>query len=100
MGALASTLQTAGDRRDRDRSPAAHAIYMLLDADHPLDPSSRHLLEGVSEVEIARGEARGVSREVVGGKARLVLRVSDPRVSRPHAFLRRDGDRWIIQDTR
>jgi len=100
MGALASTLRTAEDRRTGDEPRVAHAIYVLLDADHPLAPSSRHRLDGVSEVEIARGEARGVAREVAGGRARLVLRVSDPRVSRPHAFLRRDGNRWIIQDTR
>jgi DNA-binding NtrC family response regulator len=100
MGALASTLRTTEDPGDRERPSAAHAIYVLLDADHPLTPSSRHRLDGVSEVDIARGEARGVAREVVGGRPRLVLRVSDPRVSRPHAFLRCDGDRWIIQDTR
>jgi sigma-54 dependent transcriptional regulator, acetoin dehydrogenase operon transcriptional activator AcoR len=100
MGQLASTLQIAEDRRDRSQPPAAHAIYRLLDADHPLEPSTRHLLEGVSEVEITRGEERGVARTVGGGKPRLSIRVSDPRVSRPHAFLRRDGERWIIQDTR
>lgn len=100
MGALASTLRTAEDRRDSDGSPAVHAIYVLFDADRPLAPSSRHRLDGVSEVEIARGEVRGAARERVGGKSRLILRVSDPRVSRPHAFMRREGDRWIIQDTR
>lgn len=100
MGALASTLQTAGGRRDRTRPASVQAIYLLFDADHPLAPSSRHRLDGVSEVEIARGEARGFARELVGGRPRLLLRVADPRVSRPHAFLRRDGDRWLIQDTR
>jgi DNA-binding NtrC family response regulator len=100
MGALASTLRTDEDRGDRDRPPAAHVVYVMLDADHPLAPSSRHRLDGVSEVEIARAEARGVAREVIGGRPRLLLRVSDPRVSRPHAFLRREGERWIIQDTR
>ncbi|HEX2691057.1 MAG TPA: FHA domain-containing protein, partial [Kofleriaceae bacterium] len=100
MGALASTLRTAEDRRDGDEPPAVHVIYVVLDADHPLAPSSRHRLDGVNEVEIARGEARSVTREIAGGKPRLVLRVTDPRVSRPHAFLRREGDRWVIQDTR
>src|SRR5262249_5034618 len=46
------------------------------------------------------GEARGVERACVGGRLRLSLRLSDPRVSRPHALLRREGDRWIIQDMR
>jgi sigma-54 dependent transcriptional regulator, acetoin dehydrogenase operon transcriptional activator AcoR len=100
MGALGSTLRTAGGPRLRDRAPAAHALYVLFDADRPLTPSSRHRLDDMSEVELTRGEARGVERAGVGGRPRLSLRLSDPRVSRPHALLRREGDRWIIQDMR
>jgi hypothetical protein len=100
MEPLATTLRTTEDRRSREERPAVHAIFVLLDADHPLAPSSRHRLDAVSEVEITRGEARGVAREVVGGRLRLVIRLSDPRVSRPHALLRRDGERWIVQDSR
>jgi transcriptional regulator of acetoin/glycerol metabolism len=100
MAMLASTLRIAETERGRGRSGAAHVLYVLFDADHPLAPSSRHRLDDVTEVEVARGEVRGVVRETAGGRSRLVLRVTDPRVSRPHAFARRDGERWIVQDAR
>ncbi len=99
MAGLASTLRIAEDR-DRGRPAVTHALYVVLDADRPLAASSRHRLDGVAEVEIARGEDRGALIDAAGGRPRMLLRVPDPRVSRPHALLRRDGERWVIQDTR
>ena len=97
MGDLGSTLRT--DNRPRDPgTTAVHALYLLFDADHPLAPSSRHRLDGVTEVEISRGGERGAAREMLGGRPRLLLKIPDPRVSRPHAFVRTYGERWIVQD--
>jgi DNA-binding NtrC family response regulator len=97
MGDLASTLRTDNHRRDPGAT-AVHVLYVLFDADHPLAPSSRHRLDAVTEVEIARGSARGATRDVVDGRPRLALKIPDPRVSRPHAFVRSYGERWIVQD--
>ena len=99
MGDLASTLRT--DNRPRESGgTAVHALYVLFDADHPLAPTSRHRLDTVTEVEIARGSERVASRDLLGGRPRLLLKIPDPRVSRPHAFVRTYGERWIVQDAR
>jgi len=100
MATLPSTLRTSADRDRRDRHAMVPVIYQLFDADHPTAPSSRHQLDTVDEVDLARGAADGVARAVEHGRSRLVLRMADPHVSRPHARLRRDGERWIIQDSR
>jgi transcriptional regulator with PAS, ATPase and Fis domain len=100
MAKLPSTLRTSTDRGRRDDPGPVQVIYQLFDADHPTAASSRHRLDPVTEVELARGETRSATRDAADGRARLVLRVADPHVSRPHARMRRDGELWVIQDSR
>jgi len=100
MAQLPSTLRTSADRRERDGQAPVEVIYQLFDADRPTAPSSRHRLDAVDEVDIARGEIRSATRAMTDGRARLSLQVCDPHVSRPHARMRRDGALWVIQDSR
>jgi DNA-binding NtrC family response regulator len=95
-----TTVRIGDERGPRDRGAAVMALYVLLEADRPLVPSSRHLLGQLDEVEIGRGDSRTVERMTIAGKQRLVVRSPDVQMSRPHALLRRESDRWIVEDAR
>jgi sigma-54 dependent transcriptional regulator, acetoin dehydrogenase operon transcriptional activator AcoR len=68
-------------------------LYRVIDSARPLDPPSRHALDGVDRVTIGRGE-RGEAR------AGRELRLSEPdnRVSGEHARLERRDDGWTLID--
>ncbi len=74
--------QTLSIMQSRGDTPgAAPYLFVLLEADRPLEGGSRHLLEGIREVTLGRGTARTVERS----GDRLVLRFPDRRMSSMHA---------------
>src|SRR5262249_43100747 len=68
------------------------ALFARLTADEPWTTSSRHVLAGVTQVEIRRGE-RAIERG-----SELVLALPDRRLSSKHARLRLVGGRWHVED--
>ncbi len=68
-------------------------LLRVVECERPMEPSSRHLLDDTTVVEIGRGE-RTVARE----GTRLVLRLPDRHLSSQHARLVRDNDRWQLED--
>ncbi len=93
------------------RAGGKYACLMVaFEGARPRAAPSRHWLTGIDQVSIGRRKrpennhsdpdtddpagARSVRRD--GGHLRV--RVSDPLVSAGHARLRRDGDRWVIED--
>ena len=84
--------------------PAARAgeghcaqLFFLLDAERPLVPPARHLLD-VDLVRIGRGVERSASRAVVTGERALWLALPDRWASTAHAQLRRALGRWVLED--
>jgi len=76
--------QTLSIMQSRGDTPgSAPYLFVLLEADRPLEGGSRHLLSGIREVTIGRGTARTVERS----GDRLVLRFPDRRMSSMHARL-------------
>lgn len=74
------------------RPPGAAALFVVLTAQQPWQPSSRHLLTGMTQVEVRRG-ARAVDRS-----RNLVLALPDQRLSSFHARLRLQDERWYVED--
>jgi transcriptional regulator of acetoin/glycerol metabolism len=70
------------------------ALIVLLTCDAPTAGSSRHALAGLDEVALGRAAAP----RTVRGDRRLELGLADPRMSRSHARLVRDLDRWVVED--
>jgi sigma-54 dependent transcriptional regulator, acetoin dehydrogenase operon transcriptional activator AcoR len=68
-------------------------LFAVLRAAEPLAPSSRHVLHGIDEVEIRRGEAPAVERG-----ERLVLHHADPWLSSVHGRLRCQRGVWSLED--
>jgi DNA-binding NtrC family response regulator len=75
-------------------------LVVLLQADAPMLPSTRHLLSDVDRVAVGRGPARGVDRTTEGGASTLSLRFPDALVSTRHAVLVRHGGGggWHVED--
>jgi transcriptional regulator with AAA-type ATPase domain len=81
------------ERLDAGLEPAPF-IFVVMECERPVVGGSRHLLAGVREVLIGRGEAR----EVIRDGARLVLRFASPWLSATHARLVADRDTWRFED--
>ncbi|HTM20595.1 MAG TPA: sigma 54-interacting transcriptional regulator [Kofleriaceae bacterium] len=83
--------QRSGDGSERSRPQ----LFQLIDCLRPLQAPWRHLLDGVDQVDLGRGE-----RAVVRDRAarRLRLRVDDGRVSTEHARLVRVPGGWLLED--
>jgi transcriptional regulator with PAS, ATPase and Fis domain len=73
-------------------SPGAAALFVVLTAHEPWAPSSRHMLTGVTRLEVQRG-ARAVDRGRILG-----LALPDRRLSSAHGRLRFDDERWQVED--
>src|SRR5256885_16125434 len=73
---------------------SAPQLYEVLHCAEPLRPPARHSLHDVEEVVLMRGETRRSERE---GKL-LRLAIPDRHLSATHARLRREGDRWRVED--
>jgi len=81
----------------RDRAPEPYLV-LALEAERPLQGSSRHFLSPFDEVRVGRGGVRECVSEVHEGKRRLTVRLTDRLVSKEHAWLIRAGDRWMLED--
>jgi DNA-binding NtrC family response regulator len=75
-------------------APNAAMLFEVLDCAHPLRPSARHLLAGLDLVVLCRGEERSAQRD----GATLKLFIPDRFMSAEHARLRREGDRFRLED--
>jgi DNA-binding NtrC family response regulator len=73
-------------------------LVVALECDRPLAGSSRHSLARVDEVLIGRGAERSCERQVVDGVARLTIRLPDRWMSATHAWLRRSGGSFLVED--
>ena len=80
----------------RRGSPAALApqLFEVLDCASPLRPPARHSLGGIDEVLFVRADDRSLQRD---GRT-LRLGVPDRYLSSAHARLRREGDRFRLED--
>jgi DNA-binding NtrC family response regulator len=99
--AARSNTQTLSERIESSRAqPTEPFLFVLFDADRPLGPMSRHALGDVDEVHLRRGVERGAFRKEEGGRRLLVLTFTDPRMSGVHAYVRRRGSTFVVEDAR
>jgi transcriptional regulator with PAS, ATPase and Fis domain len=70
-------------------------LFVILQGDRPGDGSSRHLLAGIEEVIIGRGDTRCATRARPGV---LELRLPDTRMSSTHARLCKRSDGYWLED--
>lgn len=80
---------------DQPLRPRGH-LFITLSCAHPLDPPSRHGLEGVHQVCIGRGDVRSATRSD-GGRV-LTLTLADRHASSAHARLVRHPEGWVLDD--
>ena len=87
-----STRESSGDPNSSGVMPAASAEKLGIAKDHP------HLL--VLDADGKPAEKITVTRHPVsiGRMSTSGVVLSDPNVSRRHAELRKDGDRWVLVD--
>ena len=71
-------------------------LVVALQGDDPLAGASRHVLRDVTSVAIGRGDQREVSRSAPVGPHALTLLLPDSRLSRQHARLEPEGERWVL----
>lgn len=94
-----STLTDTTDDHESSIELSAPQLIILLAADRPLEPTSRHLLTNIDRVLIGRGDRRSTSRRASRGLRVLDVRLDDRRASTEHAQIERIGsNRWAIQD--
>ena len=69
-------------------------LVLLLRADDPMAPGSRHTLDHTRLVQVGRGDAHDVRRS----NDTLSVTLPDGRVSSAHAVLTRDRTGWAVED--
>ena len=72
-------------------------LFFLLDAERPLVPPARYLLD-VESVRFGRSSDRSARRGVAAGERVLWLAFPDRWASVAHAQLRRVLGRWVLED--
>jgi DNA-binding NtrC family response regulator len=73
-------------------------LVLVCECERPLAGPSRISLARIDEVLVGRGPERSVSREFVDGAHRLTIRVPDAWMSKAHAWMRRSGGRFLVED--
>jgi len=97
---MAQTLSDVfDDRGAATRGEAVMALHVVVRANDPLQPPSRHLLDGIDVVRFARGE-RGAVRGTRDGLRQLTLHMPDPMMSSEHGRLVHARGRWLLDDPR
>lgn len=89
--------QTISTETDSTTAPARKTsayLFRVFSCDQPILEPARHDISGLSEIVITRGSRVSAVRE----NNRLVLSVSDGRISNPHARIRYNGKCWSIVD--
>ena len=91
------TYQTLRPEQLTQRAELVPILLRALECDDVGAGSSRYTLANVAEVVIGRGD-REASRTSVGQAYQLQIRIPDQRVSRDHARIVREGERWVVED--
>jgi transcriptional regulator of acetoin/glycerol metabolism len=91
------TSVSLGRGREAVTPGARPLLVMLTISDEPTVASSRHVLDGVDEVQFGRGP-RESKRTVIDGKRVLVLKIPDRRMSSDHGRLYRGASGWVLDD--
>jgi DNA-binding NtrC family response regulator len=95
---IEETLRTGAEEQVDPDAPGDAHLFVVLEADGPLAPPTRHALAGVDRVVIGRGETRQWERRSAGSQRVLDLRIADARMSATHAELTRGEDGWTLTD--
>jgi DNA-binding NtrC family response regulator len=101
---MAGTPNTLPESEDGDHPPpSVPHLFVVLHAHAPLDPPSRHRLDGVSLVTLGRGNSgdggEHASWNRSGGRAAtLALHFADPRCSQAHARISKVLSQYVIED--
>lgn len=94
-------MDTLGSTQSSGVTPAQPearaALCVAFSAHRPLERGARFVLD-VDEVALGRGANRSSERTHAAGRAKLSLRLDDPRMSSAHARLVRSGARWTLRD--
>ncbi len=90
------TLSEASKRPSASEQQAF--LFVVLRADQPLAPSSRHALGDLDIVQLRRGVVQATARVVDENLRHLVLTIPDRGMSSNHAALRRREDGWWLED--
>jgi transcriptional regulator with AAA-type ATPase domain len=94
----AETWQESSENGVKEVLPVKPHLFVVLEADRPTSGGARHALGSIDEVVIGRGSVRRASREVAGGRRRLIVRVPGHWMSSTHARLVRANEAWILED--
>src|SRR4051794_38130581 len=98
-GTSRSCTETQSQRLERSRARLVESyLFVAFDADRPHEAVSRHALGDIDEVHLRRGSAREALRQQEGGRRRLILTFTDPRMSTVHAFIRRHESTFTVED--
>ena len=93
---MAKTVTRDDDRRRPARDASVPQLFVLIECDRPSAGSARHVLRGVTRVEIGRDQRS--KRSVRRSDGVLEVGVPDMQMSQPHARLvPRDGG-WMLED--
>src|SRR5258706_3865067 len=93
-----TTLTLNGLADDEPNLAPRDQLFAVLQGDRPFDGASRHLLDGVDEVVLGRGDARKASRLTEGRRQILDLRFPDSRMSSTHARVVRADGGYVFED--
>ena len=93
-----TTVLEAELRSPRARVRAMPCLCVVLEGERPLVGGARYGLEGVSEVVIRRGAARGVERVATAEGQRLTVVLPSRFLSSEHARLTPTPEGWRLVD--
>jgi DNA-binding NtrC family response regulator len=88
-----TTTQSGGTYGEPTPNGDRAQLVLLGICDQPNARSSRHLLDGIDEVQFGRGD-----RELLRTGRTLRMRVPDPRMSGKHGRLMRVANAWVLDD--
>jgi sigma-54 dependent transcriptional regulator, acetoin dehydrogenase operon transcriptional activator AcoR len=77
------------------RADACDQLFVVMSGERPLAPPTRHLLQGIDQIELGRAET---AFDVARNGRRLRIAVADRRVSSRHALITRTPAGWVIED--
>jgi len=73
-------------------------LFVVLEGGRPLAGGARYALDGVTEVQVVRGDRRAARVEPHANGAQLTLELPSPVLSRVHARLRLSSAGWAVED--
>jgi DNA-binding NtrC family response regulator len=83
------------------RSSAKHThrhLFLILESDRILAGGARYSLQRANEVLIGRGDERGATTTLRGGRAAVDVRVTNVRASARHCRITWDPSGWLVED--